>query len=153
MKLKRLGIRRVLAKVGKTKLGKIVDTIVSATVIKLEGVLNTISEKSGLNKVKVNIVSGNRKSKKNNNSILAKLEQVEKNTVEQEARDIQSKKDFEREKENDILALGVGYKFETKRVGDEMVLKEYFVEREGLCVTIKLSDTKRKIVITEGDRL
>jgi len=104
MKVKRLGIRKVLAKVGETKLGKVVDTIVSTPVIKVEGVLNTIAEKSGLNKIKVD-ASGKRGRRNKNNSILAKIEQSEKNVVEQDAKDIVSAKSYEQEKiDNELEA-------------------------------------------------
>ena len=136
--MKRLGIRKVLAKIGETKLGKVVDTVVSTPVVKIEGVLNSVAEKSGLNKVKID-VSGNRGRKNANSSILAKIEQAEKNSVEQEARNIVSAKEFEIEKENDgpIEVKGIS-------------LRD--MPREGLCVAVK-SDVLIIPKIKAGERV
>ena len=63
---------------------------------------NYVGRKIGLtSKLKVD-ASGKLKRKKVNKSIAAKQEQFEKNAIEQEVKDIQAKKDWERERDAGI---------------------------------------------------
>jgi len=143
--MKRLGIRKVLAKVGETKLGKVIDTVVSVPVIKVEGALNTVAQKSGLNKVKID-VTGKKAKKRKTAKMDAKIEQIKRNTVEQEARDIAAAKEFDREKQALEITLNVG----TRTEG--VVLKSN-TQRDGMCVKLKVSDIKEKASLKEGERV
>ena len=94
--MKRIGLRKVAAKAVDTKVGAGADTVVSATVKGANDVINYLGRKTGLSKLKAD-VSGKGKRKKANNSISAKTEQFKREMIEQEARDIQAQKDWERE--------------------------------------------------------
>jgi hypothetical protein len=96
--MKRLGLRRVVAKAVDTKIGAGADTAVSVIANKTSDAVGYFGRKTGLSKLKVD-ASGKGKRRKTNNSIAAKIEQSERNMVEQEARDIQARKDWERERD------------------------------------------------------
>lgn len=95
--MKRLGLRKVVAVAVDTKVGAVADKTISFTARKASDVVNYFSRKTGLSKLKVD-ASGKSERRKANDSIAAKTEQFKRKMVEQEARDIQSQKDWEREK-------------------------------------------------------
>jgi len=97
--MKRLGIRKVAAAAVDTKVGAGADTVVSVVAKKSTDLVNFVGRKVGLkSNLKVNI-SGKVARKKVNLSTQAKIEQSDRNLIEQGARDIQSTKDWEKEKE------------------------------------------------------
>jgi hypothetical protein len=95
--MKRLGLRKVAAVAVDTKVGAGADTAVSFVARKATDAVNFVGRKTGLSKLKVD-ASGKGKRRKTNDSIAAKTEQFKRNMIEQEARDIQAQKDWEREK-------------------------------------------------------
>lgn len=95
--MKRLGLRKVAAAAVDTKVGAGADTAVSFVARKATDAVGFVGRKTGLNKLKVD-ASGKKSRKKKNLSINAKIEQANRNMVEQEARDIANAKAFEREK-------------------------------------------------------
>ena len=98
----RIGIRKVVGKAVDTKVGAGTDTAVSVVAKKTGDVLNFVGRKTGLNKLKIETPANKkaRKERKNLNlSTQGKIVQSQKNLVEQEVRDIQSDKDWEKEKE------------------------------------------------------
>ena len=114
----RIGIRKVVGKAVDTKVGAGTDTAVSVVAKKTGDVLNFVGRKTGLNKLKIETPANKkaRKERKNLNlSTQGKIVQSQKNLVEQEVRDIQSDKDWEKEKE-EFIAIKLDYKAAFKRI-------------------------------------
>ncbi|MEK6828986.1 MAG: hypothetical protein AABY15_02585 [Nanoarchaeota archaeon] len=98
--MKRFGFRKAATAVFNSKPLQATDKMMNAIVT----APGTISDKIGLTKlanaVKIDL-SGKSSRKKKNAELNAKIELTNKKLVEQEAKDIDSAKKFEREKESD----------------------------------------------------
>jgi len=105
--MKRLGIRKLATAVFNTKLVQGVDKVMNFAHRAPGDVIKTVADKTGVSKLKVD-VSGKASRKKANASLKSKMELVNKKLIEQEARDIKSSKDFEREN-GEITIPGMQY--------------------------------------------
>jgi len=102
--MKRLGIRKVATAVFNTKLVQGVDKVINFAHRAPGDVIKTVADKTGVNKLKVD-VNGKNSRKKANKKINSAMKAIDRKLVEQDARDIAAAKEFEREVERDSAGL------------------------------------------------
>lgn len=102
--MKRIGVRKLAEKTFNSKPVQKTDEVMNKIVTTPGTLLKRFSEKTGLKKLtdKLKIdVSGKQARKTKNNELNAKIEAANKKLAAQEVKDIESAKDFERQKQDD----------------------------------------------------